>query len=145
MKSQVLHTVWCYISGEAAGGNLKLITLGSERVGSSSKHQYCVTQSAVVTELKRLKFSTERLYLPRTSHSDFDGGAPWRIYPVNHGHSEVSVGWRHANHQYPRLVQYREIYGRLFERYLFLLYVSTAYTHPAPEQRLVGLSRQLRS
>ena len=30
MKSQVLHTVWCNISGEAAGGNLKLITLGSE-------------------------------------------------------------------------------------------------------------------
>ena len=31
MKSHVLHTVLCYISGEAAGGNLKLITLGSEK------------------------------------------------------------------------------------------------------------------
>ena len=30
MKSQVLHTVWCDIFGEAVG--LKLITLGSERV-----------------------------------------------------------------------------------------------------------------
>ena len=30
MKSQVLHTTaWCYISGEAAGETLKLITLGS--------------------------------------------------------------------------------------------------------------------
>ena len=34
MKCQVnvLHTVLCYISGEAAGGNVKLITHGSERV-----------------------------------------------------------------------------------------------------------------
>ena len=30
--SQVLHMVWCYISGEAAAGNLELITHGSERV-----------------------------------------------------------------------------------------------------------------
>ena len=32
MKSQVLYTVWCDISGEAARGNLTLITLRSERV-----------------------------------------------------------------------------------------------------------------
>ena len=32
MKSQILRTVWRYISGEAEGGNLRLITLGSERV-----------------------------------------------------------------------------------------------------------------
>ena len=34
MKCQVnvLHTVWCYISREAAGGNVKLITHGSERL-----------------------------------------------------------------------------------------------------------------
>ena len=42
MKSQVLHTVWCYISGEAARQILKLITLGSERVqmrlGQESQH-----------------------------------------------------------------------------------------------------------
>ena len=36
MKSQVLHTVWCYISGEAAGEILTLITLGSERVSGFS-------------------------------------------------------------------------------------------------------------
>ena len=32
MKSQVLHTVRCYISDEAGLGNLKLIPFGSERV-----------------------------------------------------------------------------------------------------------------
>ena len=32
MKSHVLHTVWCNISGEAAGEISRLITLGSERV-----------------------------------------------------------------------------------------------------------------
>ena len=32
MKSQVLHTVRCIITGKAAGEILKLITLGSERV-----------------------------------------------------------------------------------------------------------------
>ena len=32
MERQVLHTVWCYIPGEAVGGYLKLITLWSERV-----------------------------------------------------------------------------------------------------------------
>ena len=38
MKCQVnvLHTVWCYTSGEAAGGNVKLITHESERVKLSS-------------------------------------------------------------------------------------------------------------
>ena len=32
MKSQVLHTVGCYISGIGCRGNLKLLTLGSGRV-----------------------------------------------------------------------------------------------------------------
>ena len=32
MKSQALHTVLCDISGKACRGNVKLITLGSERV-----------------------------------------------------------------------------------------------------------------
>ena len=34
MKLQVLHTVWGYVSGQAAG-KLKLITLGSKRVNVS--------------------------------------------------------------------------------------------------------------
>ena len=34
MKSQLFYTVGCSISGEAAGGNLRLITLGSERVST---------------------------------------------------------------------------------------------------------------
>ena len=38
MESQVLHTVWCNISGEAAaGGNLKLISFGSGRVENVCK------------------------------------------------------------------------------------------------------------
>ena len=32
MKSQILHAVWCYIPWWGYRGNLKLITLGSERV-----------------------------------------------------------------------------------------------------------------
>ena len=33
MKSEVLHTVWCYV-WRGCRGNLKLITLGSERITS---------------------------------------------------------------------------------------------------------------
>ena len=42
MKSQVVHTVWCYIIGENCRRNFKLITLGSARVNSvaSSAHKH---------------------------------------------------------------------------------------------------------
>ena len=54
MKSQVLRTVWCYISGEAARGNLKLVTLGSERVQLSLNPNH----------LQRLWAAQSRLSLP---------------------------------------------------------------------------------
>ena len=46
MKSRVLHTVWCNISGEAAGEiSVKLNTLGSERV----KMGMCLTGRVLIS------------------------------------------------------------------------------------------------
>ena len=41
MKNQVPHTVLCYISGDAVGEILILITLGSERAGGTKVRVRC--------------------------------------------------------------------------------------------------------
>ena len=77
MKGQVLHTVWCNISGKTADwGNSKLITLGSEK-GSpfhSFMHSFLPSTHPSIRKLAVLKHNSIRcqdfLYLPLfTTHS----------------------------------------------------------------------------
>ena len=76
MKSQVLHTVWCYISGEAAGEMWKLITLGSRRFNIHGTFGWCWTILGLIPA-KYSHSARSHIRPPRWTHPTLRGCFPW--------------------------------------------------------------------